>query len=185
MNDPTLTYDGVIERTPDGGVIRFERALPYTVPDVWDAVTDPARLADWWLPFDADITIDLREGGEIRFVGTGDEEVEMTLTIVRVEPPVLLEHTHVDPGSLLRWELEGTDTGCTLRLSHYVADADAAIERCYVVGLHTSLGRLEPLLAGSPVAWDWEAFAASQAAYAELGFAPEPDDTADGEEAES
>ena len=109
----------------------------------------------------------------MHFVGTGEEEVEMTLTIVRVEPPMLFEHTHVDPGSLMRWELEPTDAGCTLRLSHFVTDTDAAIERCYVVGLHTSLSRLEPVLAGQPAPWDWERFAETQAAYAELGFAPE------------
>lgn len=174
MNDPTaLAYDGIVERTPDGGVIRFERQLPYPIRDVWDAVTDPERIADWWLPFDADITVDLREGGELRFVGRGDEEIDMRCTIVRVEAPMLLEHTHVDPGSLIRWELEPTDTGCTLRISHFVTDPDAAIGNCFVVGLHTSLSRLEPALAGQPVPWDWEAFAETQAAYAQLGFAPE------------
>lgn len=166
-------YDGTIERTATGGTIRFERHLPYPVADVWSAITDPDRLAAWWLPFEADITVDLREGGELRFVGRGEDAPEITCTILRVEPPALLEHTHVDPGSVVRWELEPTDTGCTLRLSHAVVDIDAAIDRCYLIGLHTSLSRLEPALAGTPVPWDWEAFAASQAAYAELGLAPE------------
>ena len=173
MTDQTdLAYDGIVERTPEGGVIRFERRLPFPIRDVWAAITDPERLADWWLPFDADITVDLREGGEMRFVNR-DEEVDMTCTIRRVEAPMLLEHTHADPGSLMRWELEPTDTGCTLRLSHFVTDPDAAIGNCFVVGLHTSLGRLEPSLAGEPVPWDWERFAETQAAYAGLGFAPE------------
>jgi uncharacterized protein YndB with AHSA1/START domain len=100
MSDRTSPlYDGTMERTGDGGVIRFERRLEYGIRDVWDAITNPARLADWWLPFDADITIDLRPGGEMTFVGRGDEPVELTCTILRVEPPMLLEHTHVDPGS--------------------------------------------------------------------------------------
>ena len=166
--------DGVIERTADGGVIRFERHLPYSIRDVWNAVTEPEQLAQWWLPFDADITIDLREGGQMVFEGRDPEEpVSMTMTVLRVEAPMLLEHTHVDPDSLVRWELEPTDTGCTLRISHFVTDADAAIENCYVVGLHISLGRLEPLLAGEPIIWDWDEFAQTQARYAEIGFAPE------------
>lgn len=174
MSDPTdLAYDGTIERTPEGGAIRFERHLPYPIRDVWSAITDPDRLAQWWLPFDADITVDLREGGEMHFLGRGDDAPDMTFTIVRVEAPMLLEHTHADPDSLVRWELTPTDTGCTLRISHFVTDVDGAIDGCYVVGLHTSLGRLEPLLAGDPIAWDWAAFATSQAAYAQLGFAPE------------
>jgi uncharacterized protein YndB with AHSA1/START domain len=162
----------VVERTADGGVIRFERRLPYPIRDVWQAVTDPARLAQWWLPFDADITIDLREGGEMVFVGRGDEAFTMTCTIRRLEPPMLLEHTHVDPGSWVRWELEPVGDGCVLRLSHFLTDPDAGIERCYVVGLHTSLARLGPCLAGAPVPWDWDEFAATQALYAEIGLAP-------------
>jgi uncharacterized protein YndB with AHSA1/START domain len=173
MSDPTDSrYDGALERTTDGGVIRFERHLGYPIREVWDAITNPERLADWWLPFDADITVDLREGGQIVFAGTpGDEPVTITCTILRVEAPMLLEHTHVDEGSLMRWELEPVDTGCVLRLSHFVTDPDAAIDNCYVVGLYASLERLEPCLARRPIAWDWDGFADAQAHYAGLGLA--------------
>lgn len=175
MTDPAPAYDGTLERTTDGGVIRFERTLPYPIEQVWDAITEPARLADWWLPFDADITVDLREGGQMVFAGRGDEPFTMTFTIQRVEPPTLLQHTHADPGSYLRWELEAVDAGCVLRLSHFVTDPDTAVERCYVVGLHTSLTRLVPCLEGRPVPWDTDAFAEAQAVYAELGLAPPVD----------
>lgn len=172
MSTAPASPDGTIERTADGGVIRFERHLPYPIDEVWDAITNPARLAEWWLPFDADITIDLRAGGTMVFTGRGEEPFDMTFAIRRVEPPVLLEHTHADPDSLLRWELEPDDAGCVLRLSHFVTDTDAAIDKCYVVGLHTSLGRLEPCLAGQPIPWDWDEFARSQTQYAALGVAP-------------
>jgi uncharacterized protein YndB with AHSA1/START domain len=173
MSDvPVSSRHGVLERTAEGGVIRFERHLPYSIRDVWDAITDPARLADWWLPFDADITVDLREGGQMVFSGRGDEPVNMTFTILRVEPPMLLEHTHADASSSMRWELESVDGGCVLRLSHFVTDPDTAIDNCYVVGLHTSLERLEPCLAGRPIPWDWDGFAAAQAQYATVGLAP-------------
>ena len=150
MNDSTTSPDGTMERTADGGVIRFERHLAYPVREVWDAITDPARLADWWLPFDADITVDLREGGQMVFAVSGDQPMTMTSTILRVEPPMLLEHTHADPGSYLRWELEPVQGGCVLRLSHFVTDTAAAIDGCHFVGLHASLARLAPCLAGHP-----------------------------------
>jgi uncharacterized protein YndB with AHSA1/START domain len=173
-NRTNATYDGTLERTDDGGVIRFERRLGYPVREVWDAITNADRLGDWWLPFDADITVDLREGGEMVFAGEGDDgPITMTLTILRVEPPLLFEHTHADPGSYMRWELEAVDDGTVLRLSHFVPDVDTAVGNCYVVGLHTSLGRLAPALAGKPIPWDWAEFAESQAQYATLGFAPE------------
>jgi uncharacterized protein YndB with AHSA1/START domain len=172
--DVHASYDGALERTADGGVIRFVRQLPYPIRDVWDAVTDPARLADWWLPFDADITVDLKEGGEMVFAGRGEEPMTMTCTILRVEPPMLLEHTHADD-SYLRWELEPVDAGCVLRLSHFVTDVAGAIDNCHLVGLHASLARLEPALAGHPIAWDWDGFAEAQAQYAKLGLAPPVD----------
>jgi len=177
MSSNTAAYDGVVERTADGGTIRFERHLTYPLREVWDAITNPARLADWWLPFDADITVDLREGGEMVFAGRGDDAPTITCTILRVEAPMLLEHTHVDAGSYMRWELQSVDGGCLLRLSHFVTDAGDAVDKCFVVGLHTSLSRLEPCLSGHPVPWDWEAFAAAQAQYASLGLAPQLDES--------
>jgi uncharacterized protein YndB with AHSA1/START domain len=112
MSNVPASYDGALERAADGGVIRFERHLPYPIRAVWDAITNPARLADWWLPVYADITVDLREGGEMVFAGRGEESVTMTCTILRIEPPMLLEHTHAD-ASYLRWELEPVDTGAS------------------------------------------------------------------------
>lgn len=172
-HDPAISPDGTIEATATGAVLRFERRLSHPTSEVWAAVTEPARLADWWLPFDANITIDLRPGGLIVMSATGDEPMTITCEILRVEPPVLLEHTHIDPGSRLLWELEPSDDGCILRLSHFVADPAVAVENCYIVGLHTSLDRLAPSLAGDPVPWDWDGFARHQRRYAAAGFAPE------------
>jgi uncharacterized protein YndB with AHSA1/START domain len=177
MNDSTAVYDGTLERTADGGIIRFERHLDFAVEDVWDAITNGERLADWWLPFEADISVDLQPGGEMVFTGRGDDAPAMTLTIIRVEPPALFEHTHVDPGSFMRWELATTDAGgCLLRIMHFVPDPAAAVDNGYVVGLHTSLSRLAPSLSGAPIAWDWDAFAQAQMEYARRGLASAEDD---------
>lgn len=170
--------DGTIEQTETGGVIRFERRLRHPIPEVWAAITEPARLGEWWLPFPADISMDLRPGGHITMTASGDEPMTMSLEVLRVDPPVLLEHTHVDEGSRLLWELEPDDDGCILRLSHFVTDPATAIENCYIVGLHQSLSRLEPALAGRPTPWDWDGFAEDQRRYAAAGFAPLPDDDA-------
>jgi uncharacterized protein YndB with AHSA1/START domain len=170
---PAGDPDGTIEPTTTGAVIRFERRLAHPVAEVWEAITEPARLADWWLPFAADITVDLRPGGLMVMTAAGDEPVSITCEILRVEPPLLLEHTHVDEGSMLRWELEPHDAGCVLRLSHFVTDPTTAIDNCYAVGLHTSLDRLAPCLAGTPAPWDWDAFARHQRRHAAAGLAPE------------
>ena len=97
---------------------------------------------------------------------------------------VLLEHDvaarhHVGFFAELEWlvRMNRAETRIQLllqqrlgRVGHH--DVGAAVEGCYVVGLHTSLSRLVPTLAGGPVAWDWDEFAVAQAAYAALGLAP-------------
>jgi uncharacterized protein YndB with AHSA1/START domain len=166
-----MSRDGILETTPDGGVIRFERHLPHPVEDVWSAITEPAQLAQWWLPMAADISVDLVVGGRMEFRTSGPDAMTMTCTILRLEPPTLLEHTHLDEGSWMRWELAPADGGCVLRLSHVVPDTRAAVDNCYLVGLHESLERLEPCLAGKPEPWDWDRFARSQARYAAEGLA--------------
>jgi uncharacterized protein YndB with AHSA1/START domain len=61
-------------------VATFTRTYPTTVEDLWDACTDPDRLARWYVP----VTGDLRLGGtfEQAMMGSG--------TIVACEPPHLL-----------------------------------------------------------------------------------------------
>ncbi len=172
------TPDGTIERTPDGGIIRFDRRLAFPVHEVWSAITEPARLADWWPPFAADVTVDLRQGGMIAFDWPDTDFPTLEFTILRVEAPTLLEHTHTSPGSWMRWELEPAADGTRLRATYFVPDPDMAIERGDVVGLHHGLDRLVPALSGHPVPWDNDAFAELHAAYAKLSLAAPPTESA-------
>ncbi len=160
---------GTVERTPEGGRVRFERSLAFPIEAVWAAITEPERLGDWWPPMAAEITVDLREGGRIVFDWPDMDFPTMDFTITRLDPPTLLEHTHTSPGSWMRWELEPTDEGTRLLATYFVSEIDMALERGDLVGLHYSLDRLVPALAGSPIGWDDGAFKALIAAYAEVG----------------
>jgi uncharacterized protein YndB with AHSA1/START domain len=160
--------NGAIERTPDGGIIRFDRSLAFPIEEVWAAITEPARLADWWPPFAAEITVDLREGGKIIFARPDTDFPTLEFTIVSLQAPTLLEHTHTSPGSWMRYELESTADGTRLLATYFIPDLDMAIERGDLVGLHHSLDRLAPALSGHPVAWDDDAFIELQGVYAEL-----------------
>ncbi|QPZ37889.1 SRPBCC family protein [Paramicrobacterium chengjingii] len=157
---------GAIERTPDGGTVRFDRLLAFPIDDVWSAITQPERIADWWPPFAADITVDLREGGRIVFDWPDSDFPTLEFTITRLIVPTLLEHSHTSPGSWMRWELDATTDGTRLRATYFIPDIDMAIERGDLVGLHYSLDRLEPALAGRPSAWDTVAFTELAARYA-------------------
>ncbi|MGW9629165.1 SRPBCC family protein [Agromyces sp. NPDC055520] len=173
--DPNPTRFGTIERTADGGIIRYDRRLAFPVDEVWSAITEPERLAEWWPPFATDVTVDLRVGGSIAFPWPdGDEMQTLEFTILRLEAPTLLEHSHTSPGSWMRYELEPTPDGTRLLATYFVPDPDMAIERGDLVGAHYGLDRLEAALAGNPAPVDMAAFAALQAEYAARELAAPP-----------
>ena len=74
-------------------MIRREIVLPSTREDVWEALTEPERLEDW---FANDVELDLRPGGGATFRWGDGEERRATVTVV-------------EPGRRLcfEWEDEG------------------------------------------------------------------------------
>lgn len=50
---------GSLESAESTGIVRIEERLDSDIDDVWSALTDPRRLADWY----GDIEGDLRNGG--------------------------------------------------------------------------------------------------------------------------
>src|SRR5262249_12805974 len=155
----------------------FERHFAHPVERVWNAITQPEQIAQWWLPFDADITLELVPGGKYE-LRSREDGFTLSWTVLRVERPTLFEHTHVDPGAAVRWELEPTHEGCKLVLTQSVPHRTAAVERGYIAGLHTSLERLHHALDGEPQPWDWERHHRQQQIYAAKGLARPPESEA-------
>lgn len=91
-------------------VLRRDYAAP--IEDVWDAITDPARLSRWFLP----VTGDLRLGGTYQLEGNAGGEIR------RCEPPRLLAVTWVfgaDPGeSVVEVRLSTHDGNTVFELEH-------------------------------------------------------------------
>jgi len=119
--------------------VRFERRLDHAIEEVWEAVTDPARLAHW---FPARVEVDLREGGAMAFAFPGGEE-EMTGRVTELEPPRLFAFLWGEDE--LRFELEAHGSGCRLRLTHQLTRGDEAARSA--AGWHLCLDRLEQLVA--------------------------------------
>lgn len=168
MTDDSAT----LERTGDGGLIRFERTYPHPIEDVWSALTEADRLADWWPPFATDVHVDLREGGTMTFDWPDGPELEFRF--LRVERPTLLEHTHTSPGSWMRYELRATEEGTRLRATYFVPEPDRAVQRGDIVGCHYGFDRLAAALAGHPAPFDLEQLVALQERYAARGLAAAP-----------
>jgi len=69
-------------------MIRREIVLPAPREDVWDALTDPDRLAEW---FANDVDFDLRPGGGASFRWSNGEERSATVTEVDPERRLAFE----------------------------------------------------------------------------------------------
>ena len=103
--------------TGDGHVVELARAYDAPVADVWDACTDPERIARWFLP----VSGELRLGGSYQLEGNAGGRIETC------EPPRHLGVTWVFGGetSLLAVDLTPLDGGrAELRLRHTVPDND-------------------------------------------------------------
>ncbi len=87
-------------------MIRREIVLPAPREEVWEALTDPERLADW---FANDVDFDLRPGGGASFRWSNGEE--RTATVTEVDPERRLAFEWDDEGEVeftLDDELDGT-----------------------------------------------------------------------------
>src|SRR5207248_1394631 len=92
----SATYELHKQRSTAVDGVTREIVLPAEADEVWEAITEPSRLADW---FGADVRLDLWPGGEAEFVGDDGD----------VRRGVVEE---VDPGHKLAyrwWHADGED----------------------------------------------------------------------------
>jgi uncharacterized protein YndB with AHSA1/START domain len=76
-------------------MVRKEIVLPAPREEVWDALTDPERLADW---FANDVELDLRLGGRARF--RWDNGEERCATVTELEPGERLAFAWAEEGEV-------------------------------------------------------------------------------------
>jgi uncharacterized protein YndB with AHSA1/START domain len=163
--------EGTVREIDGKYVLRFERRLNHPVGEVWAALTEPDRLAEWL----AEADLDLVEGGrvELRWQNT-DEHGNTAVargTISRLEPPRLLE-IDTDIHGLLRWELREEHYGCKLTFTN-ATPAPKNMHAIVLAGWHIHLDHLADALAGHPVNWStwtgdyWDLWEELRAGYAE------------------
>ena len=91
--------------------VTLRRSYSTTAADLWEAITDPDRIARWFMP----ISGDLKVSGTFQLEGNAGGE------ILACEPPRLLRTTFGGPSSILQLTLSPVDTESTeLVLEHSV-----------------------------------------------------------------
>lgn len=119
------------------------RELAHPPALVWEALTDPAQLAQW-APFDADRN--LSTPGPAKLPTIGAPSAPADAVVKRADKPKLLEL--VWGGNELRWELEASGRGTRLTLWHNI---DKRFVSWGAAGWHVCLDVLGRMLEGKPV----------------------------------
>jgi uncharacterized protein YndB with AHSA1/START domain len=78
-------------------MIHKEIVFPNPREDVWEALTDPERLADW---FANEVELDLRPGGGASFRWSNGEERHATVTEVEPERRLAFEWDDEEEGEV-------------------------------------------------------------------------------------
>ncbi|HVX96292.1 MAG TPA: SRPBCC family protein [Polyangia bacterium] len=133
-----------VQKDGDEWTLVLTRDLRHPPAMVWQALTEPAQLAEW-APFDADRSLGAVGAVKLSTVGAPTPQVSET-TVKRAEAPRVLEYTW--GGNDLRWQLEPVGAGTRLTLWHN-------IDRGYIAwgaaGWHICFDVLDHLLAGEPL----------------------------------
>ncbi|HVR64792.1 MAG TPA: SRPBCC family protein [Polyangia bacterium] len=120
------------------------RQLRHPPALVWQALTDPAHLAQW-APFDADRNLAVVGPVKLSTVGAPTPQVSES-KVKWAQAPRLLEYGW--GGHDLRWELEPSSDGTRLTLWHNI---DRGFISWGAAGWHICFDVLEQLLAGEPI----------------------------------
>lgn len=151
MADPALilsNHFGTFHKTGEIYDIIFERHLNHPIQDVWEAISNPGKLAQWL----GAATINLEVEGDITIQFQG---MHIVGKILQLKEQSLLEYTWTSqsfPGeiSVVRWELfEESKTSCRLKFR------ERLVTPAYLTGAgtgwHYILDTLSMVLEGKPV----------------------------------
>jgi len=142
---------GTITSTGETRTLTFERLLGFPPEDVWAALTEPARLADWL----AAAAVRPGAGGEIT-LDFGDDGATERGRITVWDPPHVLAYEWAFVGerpSHVRFELAVAGDGTSTRLTLEHTLLEAAVTPAYGAGWHAHLDQLDGHLRGATPGW--------------------------------
>jgi uncharacterized protein YndB with AHSA1/START domain len=147
--------NGQLEQTDTGWRLRYERRLSHSPEQVWRALTEREQLAAW---FPTEIYGERAPGASLTFSHVDQDLPAMQGTMLRYEPPTLLEFTW--GGDTLLFEVLPDGDGSRLTLVVGLDELGKASRDG--AGWHECLDLLETTLAGGrgwPLGQHWRELA--------------------------
>ncbi len=145
-NVPTDRLGSVGKNAAGETYVQFIRFLSFSPERVWQAITDPASLADWFPGFE----LEHHQGGsfQIWFGGECEGPAHVSCVVEAFDPPRLLQC------GTMRWVLEAVPGGCQLTFTDIVRfnqdhRGDFEITNSVLAGWHFYMDKLEDSLTGS------------------------------------
>lgn len=155
----SINGPGALEGDREFATVTFRRVLRHPIENVWSAITEPEQVAVWFL---AKVQRTSEPGGDL--VMEHPNGVRATGRVLEWDPPRAYEYEwNLPPGpdrplgeaSVVRWELDRTEEGTLLVLTHRRLSRPTA--EVFSRGLKVLLDRLTAQLDGTPLPsppWD-------------------------------
>jgi uncharacterized protein YndB with AHSA1/START domain len=155
--------DNLADLVRDGAFVtaRMTRAIAHPADVVWQALTEPAMLAQWLAPGQ----IEPRLGGAVR-LDFADSGTVIDSQVSAFEPGRVLEYSWSSPGEPLRpvrWEVRTDGDGTALTLIQKTPIGEDPGRAC--AGWEAHLEMLQAALEGAPIKFPFESFKAARDAY--------------------
>jgi uncharacterized protein YndB with AHSA1/START domain len=125
-----------------GGDVEVTREIEFPVPpaEVWEALTDPDQLEEW---FANDVELDPREGGAGVFRWDDGEEKRARVTVAEPPERLVLDWDEEGEGEV-EFTLEEIDDGTRLRVRESTSEFSTALELRALAMVPISASRAEP-----------------------------------------
>jgi uncharacterized protein YndB with AHSA1/START domain len=161
MSSDQQEADRLAVTTPSEREIRTERVFDHPRDRVFATYTDPALIPQWWGPRGTTTEVDrmdVRPGGDWRFVTTGDRgKTAFRGTYREITPPERIVQTFEwegMPGHVAVETAEFEDLGdrtriVTTSLFHTTEERDGMLQSGMEGGMSETYARLDALLAGA------------------------------------
>ncbi|MFD1019807.1 SRPBCC family protein [Thalassobacillus hwangdonensis] len=141
----------IINEIEGGYIVQFIRNYPHSLEKVWEAITSPDKLRQWF----ADVDMEYQLGGrmDIHFnKSAGNKKVGK---IIEIKDKWIFEYLwDVEMNETVTFEVTPIEEGCRLSLTHIIHDA--AQMPSIIGGWESHLDMLEASLNGTPSEFPWK-----------------------------